>query len=105
MLQEALIFKTDDGDIRFHQLKTWTEFYDALVEPDINKRKTLEIRKNDRDYRVGDYLLLNDYDKNLEKYCGRSCWKKITHIVKGKPFLPEDTVALSIIDESPSIKF
>lgn len=42
--------------------------------------KTFEIRKNDRDFKVGDYLLLEEYLPDKEKYTGRKVEKKITYI-------------------------
>jgi len=40
-----------------HDLKAWPEFFDALA----SRRKTFEVRKNDRDYQLGDVLLLREY--------------------------------------------
>lgn len=40
-----------------HELKCWSpSFYDVCTG-----RKTFEIRKNDRDYKVGDILLLREW--------------------------------------------
>lgn len=80
-----------------HHLKTWCEYYEALVHPDLTLRKTLEIRKNDRDFNVGDILILEEYDK-ISGYTGRKTSKRITHILSGSPWLPEGYVAMSIID-------
>ncbi len=35
-----------------HNLKTWMPFYQDVIDG----RKTFELRKNDRDYQVGDIL-------------------------------------------------
>ena len=45
-----------------HTLKIYSEYYDAVR----NGIKTFEIRKNDRDYKVGDTLRLREYDPDLE---------------------------------------
>ncbi|MHC5278921.1 DUF3850 domain-containing protein [Listeria kieliensis] len=40
--------------------------------------KYFEIRKNDRDYHIGDYVILNEFDG--ENYTGRKILGKITFI-------------------------
>ena len=62
-----------------HKLKVWTEFYVDLE----SGLKKFEIRINDRDYKVGDYLLLCDYNKNTDEYSGKEIFKQITYIVEG----------------------
>jgi Domain of unknown function (DUF3850) len=42
---------------RVHELKTWPEFFDRLIDGS----KNFEIRKNDRGYRVGDRLRLQEF--------------------------------------------
>jgi len=103
--QEAIIFKTDDGNIRFHKLKTWIEFYNAVIEPNLERRKHLDLRLKDRDYRVGDYLLLEEYNPETKKYTGRNTWRLITHIVEDIPHLTEGYIGMSIIEKIPSIRF
>lgn len=41
-----------------HELKTWPEFYRAVQD----NKKTFELRFNDRDYKVGDELLLREFE-------------------------------------------
>lgn len=58
--------------MKVHVLKTKPEFYDRMFEGffvNVRGGKTAEIRENDREYQVGDYLLLVrnvDYS-NMEK--------------------------------------
>jgi uncharacterized protein DUF3850 len=46
-----------EGEAMIHELKCWPEFFDALW----NGRKTFEVRRNDRNYRVGDTLSLHEW--------------------------------------------
>ncbi|MGJ6852999.1 ASCH/PUA domain-containing protein [Listeria monocytogenes] len=40
-----------------HELKILSEYFWDIIEG----RKTFEIRKNDRDFQVGDYLILKEF--------------------------------------------
>jgi hypothetical protein len=60
---------------REHKLKTATAFYQALQDG----RKTFEIRFNDRDYRVGDYLHLCQWDG--ERFTGRNVWRRVSYVL------------------------
>ena len=59
-----------------HELKTHRVFYKACVDG----RKTFEIRRNDRNFYVGDELLLREIDGSGE-YTGWSCLFRITYIL------------------------
>lgn len=39
--------------------------------------KTAELRLNDRDYKVGDWLILNEYDNG---YTGQQVARKVVHV-------------------------
>ena len=41
-----------------HELKTWPEFFEAVRE----RKKTFELRHNDRNYKVSDHLRLREFD-------------------------------------------
>lgn len=49
-------------------------------EPVINKKKTFEIRKNDRNFRLGDYICLNEWNPEENAYTGRSVKGQIIYI-------------------------
>lgn len=49
-------------------------------------RKPFEVRKKDRDYRVGDSLHLREWLPETEEYTGRWCIKRITYILDGGAF-------------------
>lgn len=60
-----------------HELKILPKWY-ADVE---SGKKNFEIRVNDRDYKVGDTLVLQEYDKG--NYTGREITRKIQYIYQG----------------------
>ncbi|WP_331384989.1 DUF3850 domain-containing protein [Bacillus badius] len=41
-----------------HELKIYPQYFKAVV----SGKKSFEIRKNDRDFKVGDTLLLHEFD-------------------------------------------
>lgn len=49
---------------RFHALKTWPSFFDAVMDGS----KTFEVRKNDRGYCPGDIILLQRFDPQTGTY-------------------------------------
>lgn len=59
-----------------HNLKINKEFFVPVME----QVKTFEIRKNDRNFRIGDKITLNEWDENLEVYTGRKVHGVITYI-------------------------
>jgi ASC-1-like (ASCH) protein len=59
-----------------HDLKIHPEYYKAVV----TGKKTFEIRKNDRDYHVGDKLFLNEFDPIKEEYTGRRTRVIVTYL-------------------------
>lgn len=76
-----------------HDLKTWREPYEAILVG----IKKCEVRKNDRNFRIGDELRLKEYDSEREEFTGRYCTVYVTHVVLGGRFgLPEDLCVMSI---------
>lgn len=53
-------------DPKIHSLKCWPEFYDAIEDG----TKNFEYRKNDRDFRRGERILLKEWDPEELKYTG-----------------------------------
>ncbi len=57
-----------------HELKLWDVYFREVK----NGNKTFEVRLNDRNFKVGDFLLLNEYDPDREIYLGRKIICKIS---------------------------
>lgn len=92
-----------------HDLKCWPDPFAAIVRGE----KTHEIRKNDRDYHVGDTLLLREWMQTgtrvtergprgftietIGKYTGRETRSLVTHLTPGGQWgLPNDICVMSI---------
>ena len=69
---------------KFHMLKTIPPFFEQIT----SGKKKFEIRKNDRDFKVGDYLQLREYDSVTKEYTERETNRIVTHIMRkeGVPF-------------------
>jgi hypothetical protein len=66
-----------------HKLKTWPEYFQASWD----KKKTADLRKDDRNYQVGDILSLEEYDPANNRYSGRWITAEVRDIVRGEPWL------------------
>lgn len=75
-----------------HELKIIPQYFEAVVKG----IKTFELRKNDRDYKVGDTLLLKEWNigeidltgpepivTQEQGYTGREVERKIAYILQG----------------------
>lgn len=61
-----------------HNLKIWPEHFQdqkAGIKP-------FEIRKNDRNYKVGDILILEEWNPDWQQYTGEMIARTITLIVE-----------------------
>ena len=63
-----------------HELKCLPEFFN----PAFCGEKPFEIRLNDRDFKVGDTILLREYDNKKDRFTGDWVYQKITYITDFK---------------------
>lgn len=61
-----------------HELKILPEYFEAVS----SGLKDFEIRKNDRDYKVGDILVLKEWNKGM--FTGKEVTRKVKYIYCGK---------------------
>lgn len=74
-----------------HELKILPKYFNDVVNGD----KNFELRKNDRDFKVGDSLMLKEFDNGV--YTGDSVQVVITYILVGGEYgLDKDYVILGI---------
>lgn len=84
---------------RVIDLKTWPSYFQAILDG----RKRFEVRQNDRDYLVGDVLVLREWDPNggFGTYTGREYRVRVAYLMHGGQFgLSEGAVVMSI-DPAP----
>lgn len=58
-----------------HELKTLPEYFLDIC----SRSKNFELRKNDRNYKVGDYLVLKEFDG--EKFTGKKVKRLVSYIL------------------------
>lgn len=59
-----------------HSLKTWPQYFEAVRQ----ERKTFEIRENDREFKVGDWLQLHEWCPKSKDYTGRVILTRVTYL-------------------------
>lgn len=74
------------------ELKIAPEYFNAVI---IQEKKA-ELRFNDRDYQVGDILVLKEFKD--DKYTGRTYKVRITHILQNCGFGLQDGYAMLSIE-------
>lgn len=65
-----------------HHLKIHSDYF-GLVKSGV---KTFEVRKNDREFRVGDELLLEEYNSVNKTITGNFCHRRVDYILPGGQF-------------------
>jgi len=76
-----------------HHLKTLPEYYEKIVSGD----KKFEIRENDRGFRVGDTLCLEEYSPE-KGFSGFSMQFKVSYILYGGNFgIEKGYCAMSLV--------
>lgn len=73
-----------------HSLRTEKRFFEDVKI----RKKNFEVRKNDRGYKVGDYLALNEWENDA--FTGRSMMVKVTYILDEGQFCKEGFVTMAI---------
>lgn len=67
-----------------HILKIWPKYFGPIKQGD----KTFEVRKNDRNYQVGDCVVLREYNPEKDVYTGGVICAVITYI-QDSDFTPD----------------
>ena len=75
-----------------HQIKILPEHLDAVVD----EVKTFELRKDDRNYSVGDTLVLSEGIEEAKQYTGRQHSVTVTNILRNQTGLYQGYCIISI---------
>lgn len=85
------------GGGKSHNLKAHPKPFCAVMEG----RKPYEIRLNDRDFQVGDWLVLNEWDPDTERFTGRWLSRIVTYMTNGGEWgLPDNLCVMAIPNDS-----
>lgn len=75
-----------------HLLKIYPMYFKEILW----NKKTFEIRKNDRDYKVGDILVLQEFDAASQEYTGNKLEVEVTYLLQNTDYLQEGYVCMGI---------
>lgn len=76
-----------------HTIKCIPPYFDHIE----SGLKTFELRRNDRDYQVGDTLRLVEYRPDWNNYTGRELRRRVTYVLHVGKFVPgADYVCMSL---------
>lgn len=77
-----------------HHIKCWPKFYEAVV----SGKKRFEYRQNDRDFKEGDFIVLEEFEYDDRLYTGREEMFRVLYTLSHNDIksLPEGYVIMSI---------
>lgn len=80
-----------------HRLKTWPDYFNAVR----NGAKPFDVRFDDRGYKVGDRVLLQEYEPRRKEFTGKEVLCRITYVLASdakavKDALSKDWVVLGL---------
>ena len=94
----SALLATPATTISFHELKVWPACFAAVL----SGSKPFDVRFNDRQYKVGDALLLREYEPESEQYSGRSTERWVSYLLQGGSFgLEEGWCVLGLAEHPP----
>lgn len=64
------------------RLKTWIEYFQEIK----NGNKRFEVRKNNRDFRQGDTLILQEWNNDIKEFTGEEMTFKVGYTLYGEKF-------------------
>lgn len=80
MVDVAVVPDSRSGS-KTHRLKALPVYFSSVLSGE----KTFDMRSDDRDYQVGDILILEEYEEYNNEYTGRRCTRLVTYVLKDYP--------------------
>lgn len=81
-----------------HELTLWPACFAAVKAGS----KPFDVRENDRNFQVGDQLLLREFDPDRQEYTGRSLVRWVSYLLQGGSFgIQPDWCVLGFSDLAP----
>jgi len=77
---------------KVHKLKTWPEYFNAILDGS----KTFEYRINDREFKVDDILVLQEWEPHSAQYTGRNIEIVVTYVLDLMKTEDRNMVVMSI---------
>jgi hypothetical protein len=68
--------------MRTHYLKTWPAYFQRVK----SGQKPFEVRKNDRDFQVGDTVVLNEFNPETQEFTGDETSRLVSYVLPGGQF-------------------
>lgn len=78
--------------LNVHDLKSWPEYFRSVS----SGSKRFEIRRADRAFADGDYLMLREFDPRLKEYTGERLVVKVRHVFRDFDGIAAEYVLMSI---------
>ena len=87
--------------MQIHELKVHKNY----VNPLLSGAKTFEVRRNDRDFQVGDILIMRPYDEKKQKYVSEESefYYNVTYVLTGGKYGIEEGYCILGIQPNPAI--
>ena len=67
---------------RTHELPIWPDSFASVA----NGSKPFDVRQNDRNFQVGDALLLRELNPETHEYTGQTLVRWVSHVLPGNTF-------------------
>lgn len=78
--------------MRVHQLKSWSGYFEAMFRGE----KPFEVRKADREFRAGDFLMLMEWAEKPPSFLGRSLVRRVLEVWYHVPGIEQNFVVLEV---------